>query len=344
MRAVSDSRTAGGCLLVTALAALAALGQAELYTALVELEELLETEAVLLRTLEGYISAQEEKLSLLRRNVQLPLPITLYIFHSKFHDVIGYYCGTHLSVELLSMWLWSLRHHTDVVRRPTACHEDTRSTFKVTFRRVGEGKIARWLSILRLEAIRHFQDFLLVMVLAPGGFCKTRHFAPSGGPDVTSVEYRSQRWQRNEIPYGRVWHKDNFRCKVPLRGEKRPDWLDVVRGRVNPPREDPSNGCVVGGSECWLAAVQPCDTAWRRNGRTRMHQTAFGPPRRSSSNWGAAVAERLACLPPADANPGSIRGWVTPGYSHVGIMSDDAAGRHRPPPPTFSFRRRFILT
>lgn len=40
---------------------------AELFTALVELEELLETEAVLITNLEAYVEAQEEKLSYLRR-------------------------------------------------------------------------------------------------------------------------------------------------------------------------------------------------------------------------------------------------------------------------------------
>ncbi|XP_071438685.1 prolyl 4-hydroxylase subunit alpha-1 [Hetaerina americana] len=39
----------------------------ELYTALADMEELLETEAVLIRTLEGYIDAQENKLRLLKR-------------------------------------------------------------------------------------------------------------------------------------------------------------------------------------------------------------------------------------------------------------------------------------
>lgn len=39
----------------------------EVYTALVEMEELLETEAVLIGNLEAYIDAQEEKLNYLRR-------------------------------------------------------------------------------------------------------------------------------------------------------------------------------------------------------------------------------------------------------------------------------------
>lgn len=40
---------------------------AELFTALVELEELLETEAVLITNLEAYVEAQDDKLSYLRR-------------------------------------------------------------------------------------------------------------------------------------------------------------------------------------------------------------------------------------------------------------------------------------
>lgn len=42
--------------------------EAELYTCLADMEELLETEALLMRTLDGYIQAQEEKLHVLRRH------------------------------------------------------------------------------------------------------------------------------------------------------------------------------------------------------------------------------------------------------------------------------------
>lgn len=42
-------------------------GNAELYTALADMEELLETEAVLIDTLHGYIKAQEQRLATLRR-------------------------------------------------------------------------------------------------------------------------------------------------------------------------------------------------------------------------------------------------------------------------------------
>jgi prolyl 4-hydroxylase len=45
---------------------------AELYTCLADMEELLETEALLMRTLDGYIQAQEEKLHVLRRLVNIP--------------------------------------------------------------------------------------------------------------------------------------------------------------------------------------------------------------------------------------------------------------------------------
>lgn len=40
---------------------------AELFTALTEMEELLETEAVLINNLEAYVAAQENKLNYLRR-------------------------------------------------------------------------------------------------------------------------------------------------------------------------------------------------------------------------------------------------------------------------------------
>lgn len=40
---------------------------AELYTALADMEELLETESVLIDTLNGYIKAQEQRLATLRK-------------------------------------------------------------------------------------------------------------------------------------------------------------------------------------------------------------------------------------------------------------------------------------
>ncbi|KAJ8887533.1 hypothetical protein PR048_013749 [Dryococelus australis] len=53
----------------------------------------------------------------------------------------------------------------------------------------------------------------------------------------------------------------------------------------------------------------------------------------------AAVAERLACSPPTKASRVQSQGLVTRGFSHVGIVPDDAAGRrvfsgisHFPPP------------
>lgn len=41
--------------------------QAELYTALADMEELLTTEVVLIRTLDQYIEAQEERLKMLKK-------------------------------------------------------------------------------------------------------------------------------------------------------------------------------------------------------------------------------------------------------------------------------------
>jgi prolyl 4-hydroxylase len=56
----------------------------ELYTCLADMEELLETEALLIRTLDGYIQAQEDKLKMLRRLVNVPsfqfwLLISIYL-------------------------------------------------------------------------------------------------------------------------------------------------------------------------------------------------------------------------------------------------------------------------
>lgn len=45
-------------------------GNAEIYTALADMEELLETESVLIDTLHGFIQAQEERLATLKRNVE----------------------------------------------------------------------------------------------------------------------------------------------------------------------------------------------------------------------------------------------------------------------------------
>ncbi|KAJ8885882.1 hypothetical protein PR048_012088, partial [Dryococelus australis] len=42
---------------------------------------------------------------------------------------------------------------------------------------------------------------------------------------------------------------------------------------------------------------------------------------------GAAVAERLACPPPTKVNRGSTFCRITPGFSHLGIVSDDDTGR-----------------
>ena len=42
-------------------------GDCELYTALADMEELLETEAVLIDTLQGYIQVQEKRLATLKR-------------------------------------------------------------------------------------------------------------------------------------------------------------------------------------------------------------------------------------------------------------------------------------
>lgn len=63
------ARGKSGLSVVAALwvALVAASCSAELFTALVEMEELLETEAVLITNLESYIDAQEEKLIYLRR-------------------------------------------------------------------------------------------------------------------------------------------------------------------------------------------------------------------------------------------------------------------------------------
>lgn len=54
-------------LIISILAVLISLSTAEVFTALTDMEELFETEAVLINNLELYIQAQEQKLSYLRR-------------------------------------------------------------------------------------------------------------------------------------------------------------------------------------------------------------------------------------------------------------------------------------
>lgn len=54
-------------LIISILAVLISLGTAEVFTALTDMEELFETEAVLINNLELYIQAQEQKLDYLRR-------------------------------------------------------------------------------------------------------------------------------------------------------------------------------------------------------------------------------------------------------------------------------------
>ncbi|XP_074103649.1 prolyl 4-hydroxylase subunit alpha-1 [Cotesia typhae] len=52
------------------LVSFVSIGNGELYTALADMEELLETESVLIDTLHGYIKVQEQRLAILRRNVE----------------------------------------------------------------------------------------------------------------------------------------------------------------------------------------------------------------------------------------------------------------------------------
>lgn len=54
-------------LIISILAVLISLSTAEVFTALTDMEELFETEAVLINNLELYIQAQEQKLDYLRR-------------------------------------------------------------------------------------------------------------------------------------------------------------------------------------------------------------------------------------------------------------------------------------
>lgn len=57
---------------------------AEVYTALAEMEELLDTEAVLIANLVSYVDAQEEKLNYLRRWAEVLQLSVRSIFHKSF--------------------------------------------------------------------------------------------------------------------------------------------------------------------------------------------------------------------------------------------------------------------
>lgn len=54
-------------LIISILAVLISLSTAEVFTALTDMEELFETEAVLINNLELYIQAQDQKMDYLRR-------------------------------------------------------------------------------------------------------------------------------------------------------------------------------------------------------------------------------------------------------------------------------------
>lgn len=68
-RTASGMRSGGPSVVAAILIAMTTFSGcvAELYTALADMEELLETEAVLIDTLNGYIKAQEERLATLRK-------------------------------------------------------------------------------------------------------------------------------------------------------------------------------------------------------------------------------------------------------------------------------------
>ncbi|KAJ8891157.1 hypothetical protein PR048_010672 [Dryococelus australis] len=79
------------------------------------------------------------------------------------------------------------------------------------------------------------------------------------------------------------------------------------------------------------------------------------PPQKPKGNsdylinlWGPVWLSGLDCLPPHQGEPGSIPGRVTPGFSQVVIVSEDAAGRRvssgisRFPPPLHSGAATFL--
>ncbi|KAJ8867022.1 hypothetical protein PR048_032884 [Dryococelus australis] len=60
-----------------------------------------------------------------------------------------------------------------------------------------------------------------------------------------------------------------------------------------------------------------------KSAQTPRPQRKFG----EGKHVGAAVLERLGCSPSTKANRGLIPGWVTLGFSQVGIVPDESAGR-----------------
>ncbi|KAJ8888581.1 hypothetical protein PR048_008073 [Dryococelus australis] len=101
----------------------------------------------------------------------------------------------------------------------------------------------------------------------------------------------------------------------------------------------------------WRRRATYNDTAcfsMKRQVRTRVFETSYGMAGLTSSKAGvltmgpAAAVDRWSLLTSRQGEPGSIPGQVTPGFSHVGIVPDDAAGRRvfsgisRFPPPLHS--------
>lgn len=88
--------------LLLAVCVSAPLCRAELYTALAEMEELLDTETVLIVNLEAYISAHEQRLQFLRSRVQ-----TYRREHSEASADIAVYLSNPINAYLLTKRLTS---------------------------------------------------------------------------------------------------------------------------------------------------------------------------------------------------------------------------------------------
>lgn len=84
----------------------------EVYTALAEMEELLETEAVLIGNLEAYIDAQEEKLSYLRRYVwpQYDVMCVLLCMWSVVGIEIDRFSFATLNGHIINQWCFWWMH------------------------------------------------------------------------------------------------------------------------------------------------------------------------------------------------------------------------------------------
>ncbi|KAJ8887543.1 hypothetical protein PR048_013759 [Dryococelus australis] len=129
------------------------------------------------------------------------------------------------------------------------------------------------------------------------------------------------------------------RLQTPTSGESVRDKLPFPSGvSAKPHSKEESWYCVICSHDIKEDMIQflSCNE-W-------VHETCAGV-KKGAQYTETAVAERLASSPPTEANRVSTPGRVAPGFSHVGIVPDDAAGQWVfSEIPALSFRLCSLLT